>query len=322
MGVDKERFTTPLPSHLHCGVCFEISYPAVIVCAQEHHVCQPCYTKIEELACKGKCPLCQQAMIEPVRPSILLRRAVDEFTCRNQARGCYWTGSVADEHNHALQCDFSYISCAFCKAVCIRHKFSEHHNVCPEVMMVCPQGGRHCGAMLNGGMRKRREMQAHLDSECGNWKCRAVETCETRTKRANLAQHEAVCDAGAKLVIRLEKRLVEQQAEISALKSVLAQHQAKVGAFEPTQPASAASTKKEEFLCRSFSAAFEESLAKIKAASTRSKDLNKRKASSSGESSSNSASSSGGSTSASSSRSNNSSSATPDAKRLRRSNSG
>lgn len=243
------------------------------------------------------------------------------------------------------QCDFSYISCAFCKAVCIRHKFSEHHNVCPEVMMVCPQGGRHCGAMLNGGMRKRREMQAHLDSECGNWKCvlpprrfhlmiadaktnpssyrcRAVETCETRTKRANLPQHEAVCDAAAKLVIRLEKRLVEQQAEISALKSVLAQHQAKVGAFEPTQPASAASTKKEEFLCRSFSAAFEESLAKIKAASTRSKDLNKRKASSSGESSSNSASSSGGSTSASSSRSNNSSSATPDAKRLRRSNSG
>ncbi|BGP29236.1 hypothetical protein JCM10296v2_000974 [Rhodotorula toruloides] len=335
MGADKQRFTTELPEHLLCEICLDVSYPPMALCAQDHIACEGCLAQIQASPSKGKCPLCQQAKIEPARPSLLLRRAVDEyrFTCRNQARGCYWTGSVADEDNHALQrCDFSYISCAFCRAVCIRHKFSERHNVCPEAMMVCPQGGRHCGAMLNGGMRKRREMQAHLDSECGNWKRTVLptgaalsKTCETRTKRANLAQHEAVCGAAAKCVIELENRLDEQQAEISSLKKIIAKQQAKAEAFEATHqpsPATMGDENKKPQRPWLFAAAMEDSLGKRTATSTTGEDSNKRKAFSSGETSSTSASSSDRSSSASSSRSTDSSSAAPDAQRLRRSNSG
>ncbi|EMS23448.1 hypothetical protein NBRC10512_005174 [Rhodotorula toruloides] len=184
MGADKERFTTTLPNHLHCRACVEISYPAVIVCSQGHHLCRPCAEKIEESG-ELECPLCLRPMKLPLRESLLLRRAVEdyEFTCRHE--GCDWIGSVVDEDEHADKCEFGPVACSL--------------------------------------------MQAHLIEECAQWKC--IEGCETRTTRANLAQHEAACKASTARILELEATLEAHELKVSALKQALARSKAALEAI-------------------------------------------------------------------------------------------
>ncbi|CDR37325.1 RHTO0S02e13476g1_1 [Rhodotorula toruloides] len=152
MGADKERFTTTLPNHLHCRACVEISYPAVIVCSQGHHLCRPCAEKIEESG-ELECPLCLRPMKLPLRESLLLRRAVEdyEFTCRHE--GCDWIGSVVDEDEHADKCEFGPVACSLCAAVCTRRELSAHHGVCPNVRIPCPKGGDICASRESDGLR-------------------------------------------------------------------------------------------------------------------------------------------------------------------------
>ncbi|BGP05163.1 hypothetical protein JCM10049v2_000967 [Rhodotorula toruloides] len=146
MGADKERFTTTLPNHLHCRACVEISYPAVIVCSQGHHLCRPCAEKIEESG-ELECPLCLRPMKLPLRESLLLRRAVEdyEFTCRHE--GCDWIGSVVDEDEHADKCEFGPVACSFGNA----SKVAKH--------------GQHAPTSLN-----MKQPARHRQLASSNWK--------------------------------------------------------------------------------------------------------------------------------------------------------
>ncbi|BGP69389.1 hypothetical protein NBRC10513v2_002732 [Rhodotorula toruloides] len=79
MPIDPERFTTELPDHLLCEICLNVSYPPMVLCAQEHIACEDCLTKIQASPAKDKCPMCQQAMLKPTRPCLALKRAIEGY---------------------------------------------------------------------------------------------------------------------------------------------------------------------------------------------------------------------------------------------------
>ncbi|BGP05173.1 hypothetical protein OF846_000975 [Rhodotorula toruloides] len=229
MGLGVERFTTQLPEHLHCFVCLDVSYPPVIVCALEHQMCESCATELRKSSSKGKCPMCAQTMLDPVRTSGVLKRAIEDYEVTCRYTGCKWVGCLLDEPTHAKSCDFREIPCALCKTPYQHSRSVQHMLVCPEEVVLCPQGGKRCAR------KKRCELEKHLSDFCGQWQCRVVQGCDTRTSLANLPAHEKTCADAAARIAKLEEALSERN---ETLATILTELRAKLDSLDPTRHAS------------------------------------------------------------------------------------
>ncbi|BGO88735.1 hypothetical protein NBRC10512_005182 [Rhodotorula toruloides] len=222
MGFDLDRFVKKVPEYLHCPVCLEAAYPSVLVCWSEHALCATCADRLVK-AQSFACPTCRQGMVFPLRPSLLMNRAVEDYKIRCANDGCPWTGSVANDQQHSSGCQHRKVPCKACKTLYKVSQRTEHLQVCPEQMIECPQGGKDCGGLKAGGMRRRRLMQQHLDTECAQWQCSAVPGCRTKTTLANLDEHEQGCRAAydeilqLKLTIEENAKLADQRATNKAL---------------------------------------------------------------------------------------------------------
>ncbi|GAA5997042.1 uncharacterized protein JCM10292_006167 [Rhodotorula paludigena] len=224
MGKDLESFVTALPAWLHCPVCLEAAYPPLLVCAEQHIVCQACVGDILASERGTTCPTCRRAMAKRVEVSPLAKRAFDEYKYRCRDPDCDWVGSVAEEEDHARNtCLQRKVICRFCAELVTLRKQEDHVRAeCPNATIACPRGGAHCGGPLKG-MLKRRELDAH-EKICAEWPCRASQ-CTTRTTLVNRPAHELWClNACMDLqnlrrdVRSLESRNVRLAAEVEALK--------------------------------------------------------------------------------------------------------
>ncbi|BGO98350.1 hypothetical protein NBRC10513v2_002745 [Rhodotorula toruloides] len=229
MGLGVERFTTPLPEHLHCFVCLDVSYPPVIVCALEHQMCESCATELRKSSSKGRCPMCAKTMLDPVRTSGVLKRAIEDYKVTCRYTGCKWVGCLLDEPTHAESCDFREIPCALCKTPYAHSRSAEHMAVCPEEFVACPQGGKRCPR------KKRCELDKHLSDYCGQWQCRVVQSCNTRTTFANLPAHEKGCADSTARIAKLEQALSQRN---ETLTTILAELRAKLDSLDPAKHAS------------------------------------------------------------------------------------
>ncbi|BGP29242.1 hypothetical protein JCM10296v2_000980 [Rhodotorula toruloides] len=203
MGFDLDRFVKNVPEYLHCPVCLEAAYPSVLVCWSEHALCATCADRLVK-AKSLFCPTCRQGMVFPLRPSLLMKRAVEDYKIRCANDGCPWTGSVANDQQHSSGCQHRKVPCKACKTLYKLSQRNEHLEVCPEKMIECPQGGKDCGGLKSGGMRRRRLMQQHLNTESAQWHCFAVPGCRTKTTLANLDEHEQGCRAAYDEILQLK----------------------------------------------------------------------------------------------------------------------
>ncbi|BGP05164.1 hypothetical protein JCM10049v2_000968 [Rhodotorula toruloides] len=222
MGADKERFTTGLPEHLLCEICLGVSYPPMVLCAQEHIACEGCLAQIQASPAKNRCPMCQQAISTPVRASLALKRAIEgyKYTCRHGE--CDWTGAISDEEGHARDCGSRLVRCYRCDDSYMSKDWLGHWRVCAGAFVSCPEGRQACvGTPEDCGFFKRRDLQAHLENDCTQRKCRVTKGCNTRTTYANLPDHEAGCSAAAKRIQELEEALREKAAGASPRKTPL-----------------------------------------------------------------------------------------------------
>ncbi|BGO98348.1 hypothetical protein NBRC10513v2_002743 [Rhodotorula toruloides] len=211
MGVDLGRFVDKkVPQHLRCPACLEAAYPPVLVCWSEHALCRQCAVASESYAC----PTCRQGMVFPLKPSLFIKRAIEDYKIKCENDGCSWTGTVVNEKQHSNSCPFRKVFCKLCDSRYIFSQRDAHLDVCTEKTIDCPQGGRDCGGRSSGGRKKRRLMQEHLDKECAQWQCRAVPDCKTKTMRANLDEHEKGCRAAYDEIFQL-KLTIEENAKLA-----------------------------------------------------------------------------------------------------------
>ncbi|BGO98347.1 hypothetical protein NBRC10513v2_002742 [Rhodotorula toruloides] len=213
MGVDLERFVKDVPEYLHCPVCLEAACPPILVCWAEHALCETCADRLVK-AQSLFCPTCRQGMVFPLRPSLLMKRAVEDYKIQCTNDGCPWTGSVANDQQHSSGCQHRKVPCKACKTLYKVSQRDAHLQVCPEKMIECPQGGKDCGGLRSGGMRRRRLMQQHLNTECAQWQCSAVPGCRTKTTLANLDEHEQGCRAAYDEILQL-KLTIEENAKLA-----------------------------------------------------------------------------------------------------------
>lgn len=80
MGVDLGRFVDKeVPQHLRCPACLEAAYPPVLVCWSEHALCVPCADRYANSGSHARCPTCRQGMVFPLKPSLFIKRAIEEY---------------------------------------------------------------------------------------------------------------------------------------------------------------------------------------------------------------------------------------------------
>ncbi|BGP45195.1 hypothetical protein JCM10450v2_001012 [Rhodotorula kratochvilovae] len=191
MGKDLERFTVPLPDHLHCPVCLAAAYPPIAVCSAEHILCQSCITALFAATPAPSCPACREMMPPQLKASPGLKRAIEGYNYKCFRGGCDWVGTVDLEEAHNSVCPYRMVDCALCEQPYQANQKAAHEAECPSVLLDCPRGGRDCGGTKNGGRRKRCNMRNH-DRHCTQYKC-SVPGCETRTTTLNLCTHEPAC---------------------------------------------------------------------------------------------------------------------------------
>lgn len=99
------------------------------------------------------------------------------------------------------------------------------------------------GCGIEGGCKHTSSRSVHSGSALMCLRCkpmpltlalhniRCIEGCETRTTRANLAQHEAACKASTARILELEATLEAHELKVSALKQALARSKAALEAI-------------------------------------------------------------------------------------------
>ncbi|GAA6005261.1 hypothetical protein JCM10207_002917 [Rhodosporidiobolus poonsookiae] len=208
--MDLERFVDPLPEYLHCPICLEAAYVPIVVCPQEHVVCQACYANLlHSPPNRQSCPTCRHPCT--YRNSPAFKRAIESFKIRCKERRCKWTGFIGDEAGHiANQCNYRPMLCGDCGKEHTLADEERHRADCPNVYLSCVRGGADCGGVTGGGVFMRKNAAKH-DATCSNYRCTVTPACYTRTTRKNLPVHEAQCaDA--------QRRIKTLEAELAALK--------------------------------------------------------------------------------------------------------
>ncbi|BGP05170.1 ubiquitin-protein ligase [Rhodotorula toruloides NP11] len=205
-----DRFTSTLPDLLKCPACKNAAYPPYLLCASEHVRCSACaFTLYATDTCPDRG--CAAAPLKlNVRRSPMLNRAFEAYKVKCRNPGCAWTGPAQNDEAHEAGCAFRQSPCSHCRRLYKTTDLEAHYKTCPE-------GGR----TMAGG---RGVMPTHIDEECAQWTCRAVEGCETRTTRANLAKHEEGCStdhenikAFAREILRLRNAVDASTERCNAL---------------------------------------------------------------------------------------------------------
>ncbi|BGP13159.1 hypothetical protein JCM10213_000263 [Rhodosporidiobolus nylandii] len=219
MGLDVERFTAPLPSHLTCPVCLDALTGPFTVCALEHALCGTCLEGLRGQNSHGspRCPTCRQVVA--AKPSLLLKRALLEYEvkCERKAAGCEWVGNVGDEKKHGEeQCAYRPVPCPDCHMQLPFNVLTQHSPVCPMALVACARGGADCGGAKGGG-RFRRLNTAQHDAVCAEFACRLG--CGTRTAARNLGAHEQICASMRHAYYDIVAQLQSARKEIAALQT-------------------------------------------------------------------------------------------------------
>ncbi|BGP45188.1 hypothetical protein JCM10450v2_001005 [Rhodotorula kratochvilovae] len=223
MGKDLDRFTTPLPDHLHCPVCLAAAYPPIAVCSAEHILCQGCVGDIFTTEQAPNCPTCRERMPPQLKVAQGFKRAIEGYSYNCEHDECSWVGSVGDEAQHlACSCECRLVPCPHC-ATAVRAKDIEAHvaAICPEAFVLCPRGLGACSTSVrgNGALMRRRELQAH-EAVCAMFTCR-IPGCPTRTTALNLPVHEKACASLISRLAQMERELKQPKADLAAARATV-----------------------------------------------------------------------------------------------------
>ncbi|GAA5997033.1 uncharacterized protein JCM10292_006162 [Rhodotorula paludigena] len=225
MGRDLDSFVTALPAWMHCPVCLEAAYPPVLVCGEQHIVCQSCVGDILAKKRGATCPTCRSAMAKRIEVSPLVKRAFEEYKVKCRHRGCIWVGAVSEEATHATNtCMYRRVPCTLCKVLIAASETQMHiATICPKATIVCPRGGANCGGKQKGVYRRRHS--AEHEMTCAEFECR-ISGCKTRSTRANRIEHERDCSrirAEQRVLADEVKTLRVQVAKLSAVRPELSE---------------------------------------------------------------------------------------------------
>ena len=164
-GYDDERFATPVPENLHCGICLNVLRNPMQCVRNEHFFCNQCITRFLRQA--QRCPNCNEHLtLQTLRPSRVIRDFVQELVikCDNFARGCGDSVKLENLEAHVARCGFSQVQCSNegCELIVNRKDQAEHEmNECNFRLARC----QVCGENVNYSKRKlhcyvsRREMK-------------------------------------------------------------------------------------------------------------------------------------------------------------------
>ncbi|GAA5933356.1 hypothetical protein JCM3775_000664 [Rhodotorula graminis] len=222
MGRELDRFAVSLPDYLHCPVCLGAAYPPIVSCRSDHIVCQECIDEMRQDERPAQCPSCREVMPVHTKVSLGFKRAIERYGYKCEREGCEWVGSVGDLAQHLENsCEYRKIDCPLCKYGILAKDRIAHVHDCPEVLIVCPRGGRECsGIQASGGhgLFRRRELPEH-DKVCAMFRCRVG--CHTYTLLTNREPHESECAWSRARIATLEQKLVRAQEQIAETRATL-----------------------------------------------------------------------------------------------------
>ncbi|GAA5846531.1 hypothetical protein JCM9279_006728 [Rhodotorula babjevae] len=225
-GPDLDLFTTPLPDHLHCPVCFGAAYPPVIACSSEHILCSGCVVLMRQGGVPPECPTCREVMPAAFKISLGFKRAVESYSYKCEMGQCEWVGSVGDVEQHLQNsCDYRLVECSTCALKTPAKHLAAHARECPEAFIFCPRGGMACTgatAVSRDGTFRRRELPEH-DKVCSMFRC--SHGCHTYTTAANLSAHEKGCAWSRSRIEELERKLALSELQLARSQKQLKQAQ-------------------------------------------------------------------------------------------------
>ncbi|KAJ8296625.1 hypothetical protein OF846_000977 [Rhodotorula toruloides] len=214
-------FTSTLPDLLKCPACKNAAYPPYLLCASEHVRCSACaFTLYATDTCPDRG--CAAAPLKlNVRRSPMLNRAFEAYNVGipvvrgpDPPKTTKRTKQAAPSASHLARIAAGSTRRPISRLItrpALRSRSNAHKAARTA------EGGR----TMAGG---RGVMPTHIDEECAQWTCRAVEGCETRTTRANLAKHEEGCStdhenikAFAREILRLRNAVDASTERCNAL---------------------------------------------------------------------------------------------------------
>lgn len=186
--LEKEKIAGVEMSHITCPICFDILPPNSAVEGGEcgHAFCRRCIEPV--VSHQRKCPLCRIPLsLSSLKPlNLILRNILSDWKvcCAYHDMGCEWKGTYGELEahilspscllrcsfcsqsiaahaylNHQRECEKSVKECELCHvSVCMRDLSSHRSQLCPMMMIDCPNPG--CSQQC-----KRNEMSGHL-KEC------------------------------------------------------------------------------------------------------------------------------------------------------------
>ena len=117
-----------------------------------------------------------------------MNKEVGDFDvkCVSSAQGCKWKAKLKDIDNHLDVCPYDYIECTIgCNDIVKRLNLDRH------LTKECPKRSYECSSCHEVGEHQHITGPGHLDT-CPNLLISCT-TCPKRTRRCNMAAHEAKC---------------------------------------------------------------------------------------------------------------------------------
>ena len=232
-------FTDP-PDDLVCTICRHVANEAHQVECCGRVFCQVCIKGVDS------CPDCHASTLRIFRDRVSARRIKQlRLSCKNEDRGCDWSGILDEYDAHIAECGFvvldcpnegcadkiprnlldehlsmlcrrRLIDCTCCKEKVAYEEMSEHPEKCLDVEVTCDNSG--CSVKLY-----RRELQDHKDicrksiiscpfSEVG---------CEVIVLRADLQKHlreysEVHCTISKDTIVSIKRELSSARKELDS----------------------------------------------------------------------------------------------------------
>lgn len=122
-----------------CPVCRHVFRDPVMVCKNEHHVCKPCSSVLEQrVLSQRECPECGQRL-RITKGQKFLKRMVEQLLlhCPNRSRGCNATLKSVDLQAHLSVCPDQIITCKWCDTTMERQLLSLTHHHCNAARFGC-----------------------------------------------------------------------------------------------------------------------------------------------------------------------------------------
>lgn len=179
------RFVSP-PDDLLCLICHLVSRDAHQVECCGKVFCKTCITTVNDRL--GSCPNCRHSPLSIFKDG-RSRRSIKQLklSCRNEDKGCEWSGALESYTQHECECRFQLVACSNwnCSEE-FQWRFLEEHlkNECPERKVKCEV----CQKKVT-----YQQMQSH-DDVCPKVEVECTNSgCTVKIYRDQLSAHRNVC---------------------------------------------------------------------------------------------------------------------------------